>query len=481
MKSDFTGIHDLNTYDNSFIERCKMAKNLMLLNGHDGDHGNSVVMDCRSHIGGNDTDTCGSDATGLKNDADMSNVHSLVHQVKRDFRIGSDDAKLLKTSQKSEVQHLKELLLLNLDVIHQQQDELRTKDRQIRGYQQDKESLKCRLVRMERRISVLRQKAVKQEKHAQAEALKKKAAETDSSVPASTAEKVMLKTNEVDLSQPCTVPEPSVEIEATTELAPSTPSLPPVKVTTSKATQTVALTSDTISKTRMRPHVLTKAGRGRKRTYNRVHQRGAKSTRQSTRGEQRERIKPQSRPAENEPAVACRLRKSDSLSDEENNILRAPEYYSYSIETANGDSVIDSHKKMMVEIPTWRLHPLPSCYTLEGTENIDDDIFLKRHQKFEMDEKRRKRWDIQRLREAKMLEKLESGRHGNKDKRRHSVEHPIESLYPLPDNAQVIEICNTVPVVAFGCVIPNCEQSEFGLPWLPTTQTQLSPKRKKRK
>jgi male-specific lethal 1 len=43
---------------------------------------------------------------------------------------------------------------------------------------------------------------------------------------------------------------------------------------------------------------------------------------------------------------------------------------------------------------------------MEGTENIEDETMLRRHQKFELDEKKRKRWDIQRMREQRHLEKL---------------------------------------------------------------------------
>jgi len=30
---------------------------------------------------------------------------------------------------------------------------------------------------------------------------------------------------------------------------------------------------------------------------------------------------------------------------------------------------------------------------MEGTENLDDEVFNKRHQRLEVDERRRKRWD----------------------------------------------------------------------------------------
>lgn len=44
---------------------------------------------------------------------------------------------------------------------------------------------------------------------------------------------------------------------------------------------------------------------------------------------------------------------------------------------------------------------------------LSDDLFLKRHQKQEADEKRRKRWDDQRQRELSVLEKLVRSRKEN--------------------------------------------------------------------
>jgi male-specific lethal 1 len=42
----------------------------------------------------------------------------------------------------------------------------------------------------------------------------------------------------------------------------------------------------------------------------------------------------------------------------------------------------------------------------DDKENTDDAAFLQRHQKLELDEKRRKRWDLQRIREQRQMEKL---------------------------------------------------------------------------
>ena len=43
------------------------------------------------------------------------------------------------------------------------------------------------------------------------------------------------------------------------------------------------------------------------------------------------------------------------------------------------------------EVPGFRLNPISPSYIMEGTEDIEDETMLKRHQKPENDEKRRKR------------------------------------------------------------------------------------------
>jgi len=47
---------------------------------------------------------------------------------------------------------------------------------------------------------------------------------------------------------------------------------------------------------------------------------------------------------------------------------------------------------MYFSVPTFRIKHVPTGYQLEGTENLTDEAFLKRHQKPEADEKRRKRF-----------------------------------------------------------------------------------------
>ena len=68
------------------------------------------------------------------------------------------------------------------------------------------------------------------------------------------------------------------------------------------------------------------------------------------------------------------------------------------------------------------------------------------------------RWDVQRIREQRIVDKLkqrqeriESSSRGDES----SV--PIDSLWPSSDDVKILEICDNLPVSAFGCPIPKLE------------------------
>lgn len=94
-------------------------------------------------------------------------------------------------------------------------------------------------------------------------------------------------------------------------------------------------------------------------------------------------------------------RKMKSLVKKESFLTTEEHYY-----TAVGDPSYTLNLKQSspietcssLEVPNWRVKIYTSCYTMEGTENLDDEIFNKRHLKLENDERRRKRWDVQRIR-----------------------------------------------------------------------------------
>ncbi|KAK3912571.1 Male-specific lethal 1-like protein, partial [Frankliniella fusca] len=127
----------------------------------------------------------------------------------------------------------------------------------------------------------------------------------------------------------------------------------------------------------------------------------------------------------------------------------------------------------VLETPQWRVKVYTSLYSMEGTENLDDEVFLKRHHRLELDERRRKRWDVQRIREQRHIEKLkqrelQSNALGG-SKGDGQAEEPVSTLWPTPDDAQYVEVADELPVAAFGLPVTKFTPSEFSLPWLQSS------------
>ncbi|CAL1535835.1 unnamed protein product [Lymnaea stagnalis] len=131
-----------------------------------------------------------------------------------------------------------------------------------------------------------------------------------------------------------------------------------------------------------------------------------------------------------------------------------------------------------VETPSWRLKPMTNMYQLEGTENITDEAYNKRHQKFEMEEKRRKRWDLQRLRELRLLEKLQRQRED--EIRASQDEADVETFLPSVHDLKHIEITESIPVMAFGQPVPYVSPAEFEIPWEITSSGPMATKNRQR-
>ncbi|XP_078490172.1 uncharacterized protein LOC100178376 isoform X4 [Ciona intestinalis] len=115
----------------------------------------------------------------------------------------------------------------------------------------------------------------------------------------------------------------------------------------------------------------------------------------------------------------------------------------------------------MLNIPTWRVKviSLEDTSTESPIEAIDDESYLKRHSKFEIAEKRRKRWDIQRIREYRYNEKLRQKilkQDLNKDG---SVETFSPSLFEI----DALAVDNCLPVNVFGHCLPHLPVQEFSL------------------
>lgn len=124
-------------------------------------------------------------------------------------------------------------------------------------------------------------------------------------------------------------------------------------------------------------------------------------------------------------------------------------------------------KEESVAIPSWRentMDPLSEEEATDIPENLDDGVFLKRHLKHELDEKRRKRWDIQRIREQRMFQRLQQRM--NRRKGIQEAEPEVLSFYPDAEDVEALMITPHLPVVAFGCPLPKLARRCFDLPWL---------------
>lgn len=116
-----------------------------------------------------------------------------------------------------------------------------------------------------------------------------------------------------------------------------------------------------------------------------------------------------------------------------------------------------------LKIPTWKeeeLSPLIDISDQDNVELTDDATFVKRHMKHEQDEKKRKRWDIQRIREYRYNEKLRQ----KLMKQGAVYEAPvIETFSGHLHDAESVEVHESLPVNVFGYPTPHLEPEEFSL------------------
>jgi len=143
---------------------------------------------------------------------------------------------------------------------------------------------------------------------------------------------------------------------------------------------------------------------------------------------------------------------------------------------SNNKLCLKKDREKSKEDKTWRIKSTNPIYSGGGqaAEDISDQALLKRHEKFEKDEKQRKRWDLQRLREEQQLHKLRArqekhilGGFGNLGKKEDS------SLLPFIESAKYVQVAVDIPVSAFGRPLPDLPQTTFALPWVKSSRHSL--------
>ncbi|XP_037032254.1 protein male-specific lethal-1-like [Bradysia coprophila] len=127
-------------------------------------------------------------------------------------------------------------------------------------------------------------------------------------------------------------------------------------------------------------------------------------------------------------------------------------------EGLNGDEI-------NLEIPRWCIRETSNgAYSSEGMEDLSDDVFIKRHARLEHAEKKRKKWDVQRIREIRNIERLKR-RHCKPVESNEQTAESMTSFYPSPENVKYVHVADELPVVAFGEPIHVPQSAEFSLPW----------------
>lgn len=381
----------------------------------------------------------------------------------------------------AEVKKLKELLLLHLDLIQQQSEQLMTKDKQLAVLRQENETLRQRLERMDRRVNL--------QKHREGldSAVHNSGACTSTPLPITSSfpmGPVILNT-----------------ISPIIETQTDTITIPLDNFDTSHNSLTI-VQNDIVSEcpNQVNSHSW-EVSKRRRRDPDNVSV-SASSVGASGHGvnvSRRKRLTSWTSSVnsdvpshdgrtsvnkdvtENNRRTPKRLRTKGSPAKKDNMLTTEELYYTPvgegEIAWSPTPHVVGSEPEVNghVEVPSWRLKVYTSCYSMEGTENLDDEVFNKRHQRLEIDERRRKRWDVQRIREQRQIEKLKQRELATTRKISRHDDEPLTSLWPQVDDAEFVEVSDNVPVAAFGLPITKFAASEFSLPWLSSARCKTTP------
>lgn len=381
------------------------------------------------------------DSRSTKNQDFISNQDKCAKMYSCDFdhmyASVNDISCTLNQSKDKETKHLKELLLLHLDLIQQQSEQIVTKDKQIAALKQDYETLKMRFERMERRVTLHKHKG--------------ESPDRSESTPQDD------------------VPEDSKVIQNETEA-----SKPPLVLNIKEESETVK----DIGEVNIRKRVYKRGSQESESGKRRRLSSGSGTLKSVIKKKRTTSVGSDKMKHSSSISLDLGYSETDKKVKERLKLKTDTVYYTIVGESDGFWSVPDPEdpklKEEQVQVPRWREKPLAPCYVMEGTENLGDDVFSKRHQRLEVDERRRKRWDIQRIREQNHVEKLKQ-KLMKQQQANQSSEHPLCSFFPSVDDLEEITIDEGLPVMAFGLEIPYFERCEFSLPWNVHVQDKQKP------
>ncbi|XP_026171129.1 male-specific lethal 1 homolog isoform X2 [Mastacembelus armatus] len=326
---------------------------------------------------------------------------------------------------------LRQILLLQLDLIEQQQQQLQSKDKEIDELKADKETLLARIERMERRLQLTRKDLPRDKR----------------------------------LFQPLEPWTPDKEdiwdldVEESPQPNPTTP---------------LAFSRGGKGQKRKSCFGDAKVQKSRGKSAKLSPQKpeispGSPNQRELRSKETPEKTLPMRSGAERDILLLCKEDPELSCQMEDLPFMSTTEMYlcCWNQPPLSPLRETSPKKEEEVAIPSWRenyIEPLDGDDAVNSPEPLDDNVFLKRHSKLELDEKRRKRWDIQRIREQRMFQRLQQRM--NRKKVVQETEPELSSFYPDTEDVETIVITPFLPVVAFGRPLPKLSQQNFELPWL---------------
>ncbi|XP_029977681.1 male-specific lethal 1 homolog isoform X2 [Sphaeramia orbicularis] len=325
---------------------------------------------------------------------------------------------------------LRQILLLQLDLIEQQQQQLQSKDKEIDELKADKETLLARIERMERRLQLTRKDPPRDKR----------------------------------LFQPLEPWTPDKEdmwdldVEETPQPNPPTP----LFSRGGKGQKRKSCFGD--------PKAQKSRGKCTKLSPQKSEiQPSSPNQRELRSKETPEKTVPMRSGAEKDILLPCKEEPELSCQMEDLPFMSTTEMYlcCWNQPPLSPLRETSPKKEEEVAIPSWRenyIEPLHTDSSFTPPEVLDDSVFLKRHLKLELDEKRRKRWDIQRIREQRMFQRLQQRM--NRKKVVQESEPELSSFYPDTEDVETIVITPFLPVVAFGRPLPKLTQQNFELPWL---------------
>ncbi|XP_033467389.1 male-specific lethal 1 homolog isoform X2 [Epinephelus lanceolatus] len=326
---------------------------------------------------------------------------------------------------------LRQILLLQLDLIEQQQQQLQSKDKEIDELKADKETLLARIERMERRLQLTKKDPPRDKRLFQP-------------LEPWTPDKEDMWDLDVEES-----PQPN----AATQLPFSRGGKGQKRKSCFGDAKAQKSRGKSAKLSPQKPEI----------------QPGSPNQRELRSKETPEKSVPMRSGAERDIMLPCKEEPEQSCQIEDLPFMSTTEMYlcCWNQPPLSPLRETSPKKEEEVAIPSWRenhIEPLEEDPSFNPPEPLDDNVFLKRHLKLELDEKRRKRWDIQRIREQRMFQRLQQRM--NRKKVVPETEPELSSFYPDTEDVETIVITPFLPVVAFGRPLPKLSQQNFELPWL---------------